>query len=140
MSWVRLLKIENQLNKIEIGFGDVTKFAEAMMTKEVPRIQCCIGRQNSRLIAVERSLVEYHEKINATYSTIMMKENERMEAVGRSLVEYLENNNAACQAIMMKDNEHLQKLDRKLDNLSGEMYQLKLHVSRILVKLKKNKR
>ena len=67
----------------------------------------------------------------------MMKENERMEAVGRSLVEYLENNNAAYQAIMMKDNEHLQKLDRKLDNLSGEMDQLKLHVSRILVKLNK---
>jgi hypothetical protein len=126
---------QSQLTKIDVGFCDAEKFATAMTIEVVPKILGLLCRQTSRLGAVERSLqVEYHQKVNATY---MLKENERMEAVGRSLVEYLENNNGAYQAIMMKDNEHLQKLDRKLDNLSGEMDQLKLHVSRILVKLNK---
>ena len=126
---------QSQLTKIDVGFCDAEKFATAMTIEVVPKILGLLCRQTSRLGAVERSLqVEYHQKVNATY---MMKENERMEAVGRSLVEYLENNNAAYQAIMMKDNEHLQKLDRKLDNLSGEMDQLKILVSKVAIKIDK---
>ena len=58
-----------------------------------------------------------------------------MEAVERSLVEYHQKQNAMNAAYVMKEKEIVKNLDGKLDALSGEMEQLKILVSKIAIKI-----
>ena len=58
-----------------------------------------------------------------------------MEAVERSLVEYHQKQNATYAEYVMKEKEIVKNLDGKLDALSGEMEQLKILVSKIAIKI-----
>ena len=60
-----------------------------------------------------------------------------MEAVERRLVEHHQKQNATYEAYVMKEKEMVKKLDGKLDVLSGEMDQLKILVSKISIKIDK---
>ena len=107
----RIDKIEaqqqSQLTKIDIGFDDAEKFAEKMMF-QMSRLNSMMAGQMTLMEAVERSLVEHHQKQNATY-----------------------------EAYVMKEKEIVKKLDGKLDVLSGEMDQLKILVSKMAIKIDK---
>ena len=58
-----------------------------------------------------------------------------MEAVERSLVDYHQKQNATYAEYVMKEKEIVKNLDGKLDTLSGEMEQLKILVSKIAIKI-----
>ena len=58
-----------------------------------------------------------------------------MEAVERSLVDYHQKQNATYAEYVMKEKEIVKNLDGKLDALSGEMEQLKILVSKIAIKI-----
>ena len=60
-----------------------------------------------------------------------------MEAVERSLVDYHQKQNATYAEYVMKEKEIVKNLDGKLDALSGEMEQLKILVSKIAIKIDK---
>ena len=60
-----------------------------------------------------------------------------MEAVERSLVDYHQKQNATYAEYVMKEKEIVKNLDGKLDVLSGEMDQLKILVSKISIKIDK---
>ena len=90
---------------IDVGFGDAKKFAKGMMLG-LSRLGFMMAGQMKLMEAVERSLVDYHQKQNATYAEYVMKEKEIVK-----------------------------NLDGKLDALSGEMEQLKILVSKIAIKI-----
>ena len=90
---------------IDVGFGDAEKFAKGMMLG-LSRLESMMAGQMELMEAVERSLVDYHQKQNATYAEYVMKEKEIVK-----------------------------NLDGKLDALSGEMEQLKILVSKIAIKI-----
>ena len=58
-----------------------------------------------------------------------------MEAVERRLVDYHQKQNATYAEYVMKEKEIVKNLDGKLDALSGEMEQLKILVSKIAIKI-----
>ena len=60
-----------------------------------------------------------------------------MEAVERSLVEYHQKQNATYADYVMKEKEIVKNMNGKLDVLSGEMDQLKILVSKISIKIDK---
>ena len=60
-----------------------------------------------------------------------------MEAVERSLVDYHQKQNATYAEYVMKEKEIVKNLDGKLDALSGEMDQLKILVSKVAIKIDK---
>ena len=60
-----------------------------------------------------------------------------MEAVERSLMDYHQKQNATYAEYVMKEKEIVNNLDGKLDALSGEMDQLKILVSKIAIKIDK---
>ena len=60
-----------------------------------------------------------------------------MEAVERSLVEHHQKQNATYADYVMKEKEIVKKMNGKLDNLSGDMDQLKNLVSKISCKINK---
>ena len=90
---------------IDVGFGDAEKFAKGMMLG-LSRLEFMMAGQMKLMEAAERSLVDYHQKQNATYAAYVMKEKEIVKNLGG-----------------------------KLDALSGEMEQLKILVSKIAIKI-----
>ncbi len=67
-----------QLMSIDVGFGDAEKFAKGMMLG-LSRLEFMMAGQMKLMEAVERSLVDYHQKQNATYAEYVMKEKEKVE-------------------------------------------------------------
>ena len=98
---------QSQLTSIDVGFDHAEKFAKGMML-ELSRAEFMMDDQMKLMEAVERRLVDYHQKQNATYA-----------------------------AYVMKEKETVKKMDGKLDVLSGEMDQLKILVSKIAIKIDK---
>ena len=103
---------QSQLTSIDVGFDHAEKFAKGMMT---------------RMSALESTMDDQMK--------LMDDQMKLMEAVERSLVEYHQKQNATYAEYVMKEKEIVKNLDGKLDALSGEMEQLKILVSKIAIKI-----
>ena len=68
---------------------------------------------------------------------LMDDQTKLMEAVERSLVEYHQKQNTTYADYVMKEKEIVKNMNGKLDVLSGDMDQLKILVSKISCKINK---
>ena len=99
------------LTRTSAWFDNVEKVAETM-NRDLSNLHSKMDLQMNRLEDIEKNMVEYHQKSNH-----MSKWN--------------------IKAIERQDNVSIAKIDKKLENLAGDMEELKKHVSNIMSKIDK---